>query len=120
MGVEEKKIEDPPTPTKKPRKKKHPLDKKTPKSKPIKSLDELSKPSVGDKLLKQLEETPETPKVEDVSTIVPEPIVEESVPETPEIKEEVKPIDYKSYIKNGVEVVDVKAIEKNKKKLNQN
>ena len=66
-----------------------------------------------------MDETPETPKVDDVSTIIPETKVEESVPEEPEIKEPIKPEIYNSFIKDGVEVVDVKAIEKNKKKLNQ-
>ena len=80
-------------------------------------MDELSKPTVGDKLLKQLEETQSTPKGEDVSTIISPPKVEESVPEVTEVKDPVKPDDYKSYIKGGVEVVDVKAIEKDKKKL---
>jgi hypothetical protein len=83
----------------------------------IKSLDELSKPSVGDKLLKQLDETPDEPKVEEVSTINQEPKVEQSVPAKPEEAKNTSKDDYKSFFKNGVEVVDVKAIEKNKKKL---
>lgn len=80
-------------------------------------MDELNKPSVGDKLLKQLEVNSEPLEVKDVSTIISTPEVEESVPENTEVKDR-PPVDYKGFIKDGVEVVDVKAIEKDKKKLN--
>lgn len=69
-------------------------------------------------MLKQLEETQSTPKVEDVSIIISPPKVEESVSEITAEKDPVKPDDYRSFIKNGVEVVDVKALDKDKKKLN--
>lgn len=82
-------------------------------------MEELKKPTVGDKLLKQLEETQSEPKKEDVSTIIQQPKKEQSDPDKPENKDSVKPDDYNSYIKDGVEVVDVKAIEKDKKKQNR-
>jgi hypothetical protein len=71
---------------------------------------------VGDRLLKQLENKPDTSIVKDVSTIVQQPKVEEKVPEKPTATK-IDPSTYNSFIKDGVEVVDVKAIEKNKKKL---
>lgn len=77
----------------------------------IKSVDELSKPSKGEKLLLKL---PETPKVEEVITYVQPPKIEESVPEEPEEPTRTPTKDYASFIRDGVEVVDVKAIEKKK------
>ena len=76
----------------------------------IKNLDEINKPSKGTELLQGLKETP---IVEDVSTINQPPEIEQSVPEKPRRTKEEITRDMK---KDGVEVVDVKAIEKDKKK----
>ena len=76
----------------------------------IKNLDEINKPSKGTELLQGLKETP---KVEDVSTIIQPLKVEEKSPVVPE---RTKEDAYRSMIKDGVEVVDVKAIEKKFKK----
>lgn len=75
----------------------------------IKNLDEINAPSAGTKLLQSLKETPE---VEDVSTIIKPPEIEEK---TPVVSEDTNNDVYSSMIKDGVEVVDVKAIERNKK-----
>ena len=76
-----------------------PLKTKTKKLKIIKTIDEINKPSKGEELLQ---------------TLVAEqkPTAEESEPIS-------KPPNYTSMIKDGVEVVDVKAIleEASKKKL---
>jgi len=76
----------------------------------VKNLNEIIKPSKGTEMLQRIEDTP---KVEDIGTIDPSIKIEESVPEKPRSTKEDQ---YKSMVKNGVEVVDVKAIEKKKKK----
>ena len=111
IGVEDKPVE-PPTP-KKPRKKRRtdPLKKKSKKPEVIKNLDKINKLSKGTELLQRLEETPIK---EEVRTIIKPTEVEQSVPEEPRPTIKVPSQDIKT---QGVEVVDVKAIEKNKKKL---
>ena len=74
-------------------------------------MDEINKPSKGTELLQSLQNEP---KIEDVSTIIQPPEVEQSVLDEPQ--DTSKADAYTSFIKNGVEVVDVKAIEKKKLK----
>ena len=76
----------------------------------IKNLDEINKLSLGTELLQNL---PDEPKVEEVSTINQPTEIEQRVPEKPRRTKEEVLEDMK---KGGVEVVDVKAIEKDKKK----
>ena len=78
----------------------------------IKNLDEINKPSKGTELLQSLKETP---KIEDVSTIITPPKSEQSDPEIPQNESK----GYVGGVIDGVEVVDVKAIEKDKKKLRE-
>lgn len=88
----------------------NPLTKKDKKPEVLKNLDNLHKLSKGDELIKSLSVNA-IPKVEE--SIIPDNIIEETTPEEPEHK-----IEDKVYVAeniNGVEVVDVKAIEKNKK-----
>jgi len=69
-------------------------------------LDDIIKPSKGTELLQGLREEPE---IKDIGTNDSSIKVEESSPMDPE---PTKEDTYKSMIKDGVEVVDVKAIEK--------
>jgi hypothetical protein len=103
-------VEKPTTP-KKPRKKRRsdPLKKKSPKPEVIKNLDEINKLSKGTELLRGLKDTPKDEEV----ILIDSPIeIEQSVPEDPENTNEDH---FNSMIQDGVEVVDVKAIERKKK-----
>lgn len=90
----------------------NPLTKKDKKPEVLKNLDKLHKLSLskGDELIKRLSAN-SIAKVEE--SIISDNIIEETTPEEPEhkIEDEV----YVTENINGVEVVDVKAIEKNKK-----
>jgi hypothetical protein len=78
-------------------------------------MEELKTSSLGKELIEKiksgelLNETKEEPVVEEEHIIKEEPIVEEKEPISNE---------YASMIKDGVEVVDVKAIPKSKKIVN--
>ena len=88
-----------------------PLKTKTKKLKIIKTIDEINKPSKGEELLQTLV-AEQKPTAEESEPISKPPVAEESEPIS-------KPSNYTSMIKDGVEVVDVKAIleEASKKKL---
>ena len=102
------KVEEKATTPKKPRKKRRvdPLKKKSKKPQIIKNLDEINKLSKGTELIQKLQNEP---KIKDVSIYVPQLKIEEKTLDKPE---DIK-IDYDKLIKDGVEVVDVKAIPKN-------
>ena len=74
----------------------------------IKDLKEINKPSKGTELLQRLKSER---KVEDISTINQPIEVQEKSPDEPE---NTKDDGYVGGILDGVEVVDVKAIEKKK------
>jgi len=76
----------------------------------INNLDEIHKPSKGTDLIQRLQEQP---KIEDIDTYDSSIKVEEKSPEEPQ---DTKKDIYAGMIKDGVEVVDVKAIEKIEKK----
>lgn len=83
----------------------HPLKRKSKKIIPLKNLNEINKLSIGDKIIKIIENID---KEKDKVSIIKDTSVNldksETTQETPD--------PYNSYILDGVEVVDVKAIEK--------
>jgi hypothetical protein len=92
----------------------NPLNIKSIKPTLVKDLDEFNTPSLGTELIQSLNSEQ---KHEEVVSIIPEVIVEENVTEAiPEPKEEPQVNQYAGFIKDGVEVVDVKLILKDKEK----
>jgi hypothetical protein len=81
----------------------------------VKNLDDLIKPSLGTELIQSLHSEH---KLNDVVSTLPEPKVEEKSPEVvPTQKEESTDNAFAGFIKDGIEVVDVKAeLEKAEKK----
>jgi len=95
----------------KPKRTINPLKKKGNKPELIKHYEDINKPSKGQELIESLETLP--------NTTVDVPIIEEpKVVETPPEPHENQ--GYSSFITdNGIEVVDVKAIEKNKRRVDK-
>lgn len=77
----------------------------------IKNLDTIKKQSPGTELLQNLSDEK---KPKEVVSTISEPEVAENVPDKPV---DTKEDQYNSMIRNGVEVVDVKAIEKKKQEI---
>ena len=111
--MEDKQEDKPTTPKIRKKRQSNPLTKKDKKPEIIKNLDDIHKPSLGTELIESLRNQVIL-KVED--TINNPIIIDQTSPDEPEtIIEDTKLNEYVGEIINGVEVVDVKAIERDKK-----
>jgi hypothetical protein len=90
----------------KPKRSVNPLKRKAKKIKPLKNLKEINKPSKGDEVIALLEKMEKDKQKESITPLIEnEPETQESLLVPPELKD-----NYSSYILNGVEVIDAKAI----------
>jgi len=88
----------------------NPLKLKEKKIKPLKSLKEINKPSKGDEviaLLEKMEKEKQKESITPLTTVTENP--QDSILVPPELKD-----DYASYVMDGVEVIDAKAVPKKK------
>lgn len=91
----------------KPKRSVNPLKRKSKKIKPLKSLKEINKPSKGDEVIALLEKMEKEKQKESITPLVEnEPESQDSILVPPEIKDD----NFASYIMNGVEVIDAKAV----------
>lgn len=90
----------------KPKRRVNPLKRKAKKIKPLKSLKEINKPSKGDEVIALLEKMEREEKKESITPLAKnEQESQESLLVPPELKD-----NFASYVVNGVEVIDAKAV----------